>query len=495
MQRQKTEARLGSCDSNPGSPQSFESDMDYERQGKNLQTEDFKCGNSNMDQMKADEEKCMENSVFKIDNDCVTFVDKIAENDKGEVHDGRSANNSVTSNDDIKSPSSVRSAHSQSLLTQLSPHMKSPNITSPKLTSSPSSPATRHKCLSSSSGPELDDNINSDQVNADKTFTSLGTASQKDFHQQMVSDRHSLPQNIVCGYQTNSSHDLCETAPNQGVSRVKQTFSPRETRPNSSDSFYPTSRPETDFPGDQNQYSMRSMANGQPYSLTGDYSQLFPRGNQAPRSSKDNFQTSYGHQQISGHKSNQLQPLEKVNPLSQQQTRYPYAVQNSSRGETAYKTGDFNAQYHYPSIFDMNSNTYQPSRGYSGFNNGVQNDSVTSNRPMSLEDYGSNNPQLKHGSFNSGQLNALQNGIYFEGNYGPGYNSPANRTMTSAFLPQQNYLTSSLAQHGSNMAEGSNGSFDHFNSVQNSYNTTFNEITSMFNEFTGYQHQGFQAIE
>lgn len=297
---------------------------------------------------------------------------------------------------------------------------------------------------------------------------------------------------IANQYQVNLSSAPANSASNQGTFGVNSSASSRETLTNSSDAFYQSPDCLADFPSGPGQFSVRTPINGG-YNLMDNYSAAFPGDRQISRTSKGNLPTDYGHQQISGHKSNQLSPMEKQSSLPPEQKLFSYAVESSARIDTGYKSGNCNTQFHYTSNFNLNSNTYSHPRGYTGYNNGLHGDNLNLHGSMSTEEFDGQNHQLKQGSFTPGQLNVYQNGIYQDGYYGAPFNSGVNRTMSAALLSQQSYLNTSPASHGSNMAEN-NGSFEQFGSMETAINAPNGDFSSLFGDYYSFPPQhGFQT--
>lgn len=386
---------------------------------------------------------------------------------------------SVNSVDDSVSPSSVRSTNNQGPVSQHSPIYSSPMThTTEKSPASPLTKSDGHTNDSSDTqrSKSLRVGVDTGQSSAGSSPTSCTTSQ--------------IQQHFENKYLSSVSSDFCQSGSNQGSSIAKPRISPRENTLAVTDSFYQTPGSETNFPVGNNQFANRGMVNGG-YNLMDNYSQGFPDGSRVSHTSKDNLSETFGQQQGSALKSNQLSPLEKLNALQLPQKRYPYATENSSRGDNGYKCGNFNSPYHYTSNFDMNSNTYHSARGFSGYNNRIHGENIDLQGPVSMDEFGSNNRQLKPGSLTSGQLNAYQNGIYYESNYGVGYNAGVNRTMSSSILSQQNYLNTTQHQHASNMVEN-NGNFEQFSHSEGQYNSgTGSEFSSMFAEFYNYTPQGF----
>lgn len=497
LQRQKSEARLGSNSSFPESPGSFEDEgmedideikADFDR--RNILQENSKdvtktenglleIGQSNI-KRETKLENDFDDAKLKEEMDDMERLAGVRDSSRNDRND------SVTSFDDSTSPSSVRSANNQVNGPQTSPNLASSVLATSDASSPLSSP------LAKSEGKQCN-NFDTElpqtpQIVPDTGQRSAGCspASSKNSNLQLMHQSH------VNKFQSAMNSDMTQSASNQGSSMVKPRMSPRESMPqHTTDSFYQTPGCETNFPGGTNQYSARGMVNGC-YSSMDNFSQSFPGGTHVSRTSKDNLPETFGHQQISGHKSNQLSPLEKLSALQHQQKRYSYATENSPRSDNGYKSGNFNSQYHYPGNFDMNSNTYHPARGYTGYNNRIHGDNIDLQGSVSMADYSGNNPQLKPSSFTSGQLNAYQSSVYYDGNYGVGYSSGVNRTMPSTLVSQQNYLTSSHPQHGSNMAEN-NGNFEQFNGPDGQFNSQNSEFSSIFAEYYNYSHQGFST--
>ncbi|XP_045210338.2 putative uncharacterized protein DDB_G0277255 isoform X2 [Mercenaria mercenaria] len=491
LQRQKSEARLGSNSSFPGSPSSFDDETMDDIEGR--MKGDFDRTNTAHD---GSLENTSENNLLEIGQTGVkreNTIENIFDDEKlrEEMDDMKriagvrdtnrnERNDSVTSFDGSTSPSSVRSSNI---------HQKSPNMTSMIRTPDGISPLSSP--VAKSEGKPCT-NFDTDSSQASQLGHDTGQrssvcspVSNNTAQLQMMQQGH------VNKFQSAVSSEVTQGGSNQGMSMVKPRMSPRENMPNTTDSFYQTPGCETNFPGGANQYSARGMVNGC-YTTMDNYTRNFPGGPQVSRSSKDNLPETFGHQQISGHKSNQLSPLEKLSALQNQQKRYSYATENSPRSDNGYKSGNFNSQYRYTPNFDMNSNTYHPARGYTGYNHRIHGDNIDLQGSVSMGEFGGNNPQLKSSSFTSGQLNAYQNSVYYDGNYGVGYNSGVNRTMPSSLLSQQNYLTSTQPQHGSNMAEN-NGNFEQFNGTDGQFNSSNTEFSSIFAEYYNYSQQGFST--
>ncbi|XP_060582656.1 homeotic protein proboscipedia-like isoform X2 [Ruditapes philippinarum] len=497
LQRQKSEARLGSNSSFPGSPSSFDDEPMDDMEGRiksdfdrpsiphdgSLENAGSENGLLEIGQANVKREHSIGNvfddEKLKEDMDDMKRIAGVRDTSRNERND------SVTSYEDSTSPSSNRS--SNNLVTggpKQSPIMAS-MMQTPDGVSPLSSPVAKSDVKSCAN---LDtDNSQVTQLGSDTgQRTSVSSpVSNSTAQLQMMQQSH------VNKFQSAISSEMTQCGSNQGMSMAKPRMSPRENMPNTTDSFYQTPGCETNFPGGANQYSGRGMVNGC-YTSMDNYTHSFPGGPQVSRSSKDNLPETFGHQQISGHKSNQLSPLEKLSALQNQQKRYSYATENSPRSDNGYKSGNFNPQYRYTPNFDMNSNTYHPARGYSGYNNRLHGDNIDLQGSMSMGEFGGNNPQLKPSSFISGQLNAYQNSVYYDGNYGVGYNSGVNRTMPSTLLSQQNYLTSTPPQHGSNMAEN-NGNFEQYNGPDGQFNSSNSEFSSIFAEYYNYSQQGFST--
>lgn len=498
LQRQKSEARLGSNGSYPESPGSFDDDTveDIDRRMK----ADF--DRPTLLQENSAEESKPENGLMEIGQTNVKCESRLEnnfddENLKEEMVDmerlaglreacKNDRNDSANSLEGSSSPNSVRSANNQ-----VNGPQKSPNITttirSPDAQSPLSSPSAK------SEGKQFN-NFETEISQAAQLVSDTGQSSSTGCSPATsnTSQLQLLQQSHANKFQSPISSEMTQSGSNQGVSMVKPRMSPRENMfQHTTDSFYQTPGCETNFPGGVNQYSARGMVNGC-FTSMDNYSQSFPGGTHVSRSSKDNLPETFGHQQISGHKSNQLSPLEKLSALQHQQKRYSYATENSPRSDNGYKSGNFNSQYHYTPNFDMNSNTYHPARGYTGYNNRIHGDNIDLPASVSMTDYGGNNLQLKPSSFTSGQLNAYQNSVYYDGNYGVAYNSSVNRTMPSSLLSQQNYLTSAPPQHGSNMAEN-NGNFEQFNGPDGQFNSSNSEFSSIFAEYYNFSQQGFST--
>lgn len=490
MQRQKTEARLGSSSSFPESPTSFEDDTMEDIDGR--MKNDF--DRSNMMPDRSTDDAITDITLIDIgqgvkqetkhENDLGD--EKLKEEmDKMEMMVGlRDRNDSVASLDGSTSPGSVRSIQNQITGPQHSPIVASSKILTPS-TTSPMSPLANSEGKSNTNYDA--EHLQTTQLGPDTGQRSTGCSPASSSTTQL----QLMQQSLVAKFQSSVSSEMTQSGSNQGTSMVKPRMSPRENIPHTTDSFYQTPGCETNFPGGGNQYSARGMVNGG-YNLMDNYSQSFPSGSPVSRSSKDNLQETFGHQQISGHKSNPLSPLEKLSALQHQQKRYSYTPESSSHNDNGYKNRNINSQYNYASNFDMNSNTYHPARGYPAYTNRIHGDTVDLQGSVSMEEFGGNNPQLKQGPFTSDQLNAYQSGVYYDGNYRVGYNAGVNRTMPSTVLSQQNYLTPTQPQHGSNMADN-NGIFEQFNGQEGQYNSPNSEFSSIFAEYYNYSQQGFST--
>lgn len=464
LQRQKSEQRLGSSGSFPDSPTSFD-DETIEDIETRLKSEFDRSGGTSD---KAGENMDAEDSLTEIGKPSVKRENKTEiENGEERLKMDRnsevvSKSGSVASSDGTPSPTSLAS---HSLSNHHSPNTALPvaRATDDLASVSPKSSSYESRSLPATKGKSIDSGQH------DRNYTPVS---------RNQSQMHQMPHKVNT-FQTSLNSEMSQNVSNQGISMVKPHMSPREDTPQTTDSFYQNSGCETNFPGGANQYSSRGLVNGS-YNLMDNYQQSFPGGPHVSRSSKDNLPETFGHQQISGHKSNQ----EKLDALHTQQKRYPYVSETVSRSDNGYKSGsgNFNSQYHYTSNFDMNSNTFHPARGYYGYNNRIHGDNIDLQSSVSTEEFGSSNPQLKPGSFASGQLNAYQNGIYYDGNYGVGYNHGVNRSMPSTLLSQQNYLNSTPSQHGTNMAEN-NGIYEHFNGSEGQFNSPSTEFSSIFAEY------------
>ena len=382
---------------------------------------------------------------------------------------------SISSQDDNLSPSSSKPA--QVALSQESSPMTSD-------TSHQASPNIRTDCK-----PSVYGEMKSPLDNVQKSNTSPVTSEQSNHHSSSPpkTQPHSAYGSVTNQGHSNVSSGFAKTTSGQGTyGGVNAGVVSRDSMTNSSDTFYPSPGCDEDFPSGSGQFSVRTPINGG-YNLMDNYSQAFPGDQQISRTSKDNLPTNYGHQQISGLKSNQLSSMEKQSSLQPEQKQYSFAAETTARVDTGYKSGNGNTQFHYSSNFNMNSNTYTHARGYFGYNNGLHGDNINLHGSMSAEEFDGQNHQLKQGPFTSGQLNVYPNGIYPDGYYGSPFNAGVNRTMSTSLLSQQSYLNTSPALHGSNMAEN-NGSFEQFNNMETTLNGDFG---SLFGEVYTFPQHGF----
>lgn len=472
LQRQKSEARLGSTSSFPESPQSFDDDQMQgpEDSVVKLDHDDF------------------ENSDRETASKCETMLgdNTLAERNeyKSEVEAGTVNNTESDHGMGFQSSSSfesnIRSVGSQddstvspgsAIQAQVTLSQESSPMTSQPDTSHQLSPTVGTDCK-----PSTYTEFASSADSAQRSNTSPLNSGQSILYSQSNTQLQQTFTSVSNQVQSSLSSGLVKSASSQGTyGGVNPGVASREGMTNSSDSFFAGRGCNPDFPSGAGQFSVRAPINGG-YNLMDNYSQAFPGDRQISRTSKGNLPTNYGNQQISGHKSNQLSPMEKQSSLqAPEQKLYSYAVETSARVDTGYKSGNSNTQFHYTSNFNMNSNTYTHPRGYSGYNNGLHGDNINLHGSMSTEEFDGQNHQLKQGPFTSGQLNVYQNGIYHDGYYGAPFNAGVNRTMSAALLSQQSYLNTSPALHGSNMAEN-NGNFEQYNNMETTLNGDFGSL-------------------
>ncbi|KAH3700975.1 uncharacterized protein LOC127860394 [Dreissena polymorpha] len=487
LQRQSTEARLGSGSSFPGSPNSFEDDpMDMPNASPN-DTENA--------------EICPDNASDDSDVRCEPLTDiglvgepKNVKRENANVNSDvqtTKENSEIPSQDgklndlDAFSPKSNSSAIKGSK--QGSPILRSP------LGGTPDSYGHVSPCdrtISSNTKPSYTEMTGHSPVNNAFLNANVEYSVSNGFGNQLNTNPN-VQNRITEMAGNNISHGSMSVQTNLAS---KTRVSPHSAVSNASDNFY-SCRPGTvDFPGGgPAQYLSRGGINAG-FPLTDNYAPAFPGDQRMARTSKNNLQTHYGLQHFGGPKSNQPGYMEKLSSLDAPQKHFSYGMDLAIRNDGDYKNGTINTQYHYNSNFDMNSNTYSPPRSYSGYNNGVHGDNINLHGPVQNETFDGENLSLKPGSFTSSPINAYQNGFYYSGNYGSGYTQGVSRTMPNSLLSQQSYLSTSPPSHGTNMADN-NGSFEQqCDGLDSAINSTSSDFGSVFSEYFGYSaHHGFQT--
>lgn len=514
VQRQKDASRISSNDSDPCSPQSFDEtleryneelmDLDKERV-ENINRNSF---NENMlkksESLSPENVKSLENKesnrTISVENKSKIFADNNVNIDYNQEQ-----------TEPIKTPDSISSKSSMNSQTAKFPG--SSQITSPVTPSSgtdgsstPSPSLRLHGRQNSLTGLQTSQsNPGACQSSENKPGTDIETKTEckgsltdvtgKEISVDCVNNVTSTRNRSAGEFQNLGNGQANNCNSNQDISSTNQRISPHERLTNINDSFYQTPTSETDFPSDRTRYSLNEMDNGGYSLMEADYSQASPNGVQVSISSKDSFPDAFGTSQISGSKSNQTQTLAKTAQLTSQQRQYHYA-QNSPRCENSFKYSNYNSQLQYSGgNFDVNSNTFHPPHGYSGYNNGLRPENTGASRSIVADEYGNSIPVMKHASLSQNQLNPYQPGIYPDGNYSAGYHSGVNRTIDSTTMSQQNYHGNAPYQHASfNMAaiNGHVGQYNNDQAISNNGNNS--DFSSIFSEFYGMQTHGYQAI-
>ncbi|WAR04955.1 HXA2-like protein [Mya arenaria] len=493
VQRQKTEARLGSGSSFPDSPNSFEEDQLDLAAGPPSVNDSGDVGMDNSD----DSIRCRGNLMeIGMTGDHLSLKSELLD-DMERENFGNADNSRKISDGSVEgnsfSPSSSISGHKNSV--QGSPHLRSPVTGTPE-SGTQLSPGNRGLDNNTSVYTDMDGSPSDNEVLTANVEPTIAQTSNLTFNPNQVSDDG---QTIF----TSGGHQLPQSQPssiaktNSMIMGMKSSVSPHRVSVNSSDNFYQNPANVADFPGGAGGRFSRGSGMSESYGVLNNYPPVFPEDQRTVRTSKSNLQTNFALPHMPLQKPNQSPYVEKFNSMETQHKGYAYAMNERGSGmNSGYKTVNMNAnQFNYGGAnFDMNSNAYSShTRGYSNYNNGVQGDNINLQGPISSDGFEGENPQLKQVSFTPGQLNVYQNGFYYGSNYGSGFPTGVNRTMSSGLFSQQNYLNTSPSSQGSNMAD-SNGSFEQLGPVDGPLNAPSSEFSSLFGDYYGFTAQhGFQT--
>ena len=513
-QRQKdVNGRIGSNDSDPCSPQSFDdaldrySDdlMDIESKEKVENIRDRRDSSQespvkpnpfdHSERFSPDRAKSLEVKDNKVSNENIP---------KSSDELNMNVDFSFEQKDPIKSPdstSSKSSLHSQPIKITNSSHVTSPVTpsasTDESSTPSPSLRQTMPARQSSQTGLQSSQSNSSVKQNIDLKQEGVNDSNTgiKDAQLELTGNEINVHSNNRA--RTRSANDfqgfIVGQPGNQDISLPKQQISPHERLTSMNDSFYQTPAGRADFPGEQTRYPLNGMDNSG-YGVMDDFSQRSPNGAPVSMSSKDSFPVTFGNSQIPCSQSNQAQTLAKTGQLTSQQRRYNFS-ENSPRCENNFKYTNYNRQFQYSSgNLDVNSNTFQTPHGYSGYNNGLRAENIGTSRSIVAEGFGNSTPAMKQPPMSQNQLNSYQSGIYFDGNYSAGYQSGVNRTNDSTPMSQQNFQSNAPYQHASFNMAALNGHVDQFNEQTPPYNGSMSDFGSIFSDIYGMQGHGYQAI-
>ena len=516
-QRQKdvNGSRLGSNDSDPCSPQSFDDtldrysddlmDLDNKEKVENIRDgrdslHDSPVKSNPFDQTERFSPDRVKSVVDSKDSSNVSSVNKTKSYDETNMN----VDFSFEQNDPIKSPdstSSKSSFNSQPMKMTNSSHVTSPVTPSASADeSSTPSPSLRLAMAVRQSpqiGPQTPQSNSSVSHNMDLKQEGVNDSNTEIKEAQIDNTGNEISVNLNNRARTRSANDfqgfIAGQSGNQDISLPKQQISPHDRVTGMNDSFYQTTAGSSDFPGDQTRYPLNGMDNSG-YGVMDDFSQRSPNGAPVSMSSKDSFPGAFGNSQIPCSQSNQAQTLAKTGQLTSQQRRYNLP-ENSPRCENNFKYTNYNRQYQYSSgNLDVNSNTFHPPHGYTGYNNGLRPENIGTSRSIVADGYGNSTPTMKQPPLSQNQLNSYQSSVYYDGNYSAGYHSGGNRTNDSTAMSQQNYPSNAPYQQASFNMTALNGHVDQFNEQTPPYNGNMSDFGSIFSDIYGMQGHGYQAI-
>ena len=518
-QRQKdvSNSRMGSNDSDPCSPQSFDETFDkYSDELMDLDSKDKV--DSGKDRRNSLHETPVKSNPFDqseaFSPDRLKSLDSkdnsnVSIENKPKLYDETNMNVdfSLEHSDPIKSPdstSSKSSFNSQSIKMTISSHVTSPVTPSASTDdSSTPSPSLRHPVAarqSSQSGQQNSQSNSGASHNIDTKQEGITEAKTEVKEAQIETTGNEV--SVDCVNMNNRARNRSASdfqgfgggqSGNQDISLPKQQISPHERVSSLNDSFYQTHAGNSDFPCDQTRYPLNGIDNSS-YGVMDDFSQRSPSGAPVSMSSKDSFPGAFGNSQIPCSQSNQAQTLAKAGQLTSQQRRYNFA-ENSLRCENNFKYTNYNRQFPYSGgNLDVNSNTFQTPQGFSGYNNGLRTEHIGASRSIVADSYGNSTPAMKQPPLSQNQLNSYQSSVYYDGNYSAGYHSGVNRTNDSTAMSQQNYPSNAPYQHASFNMAALNGHVDHFNEQTAPYNGNMSDFGSIFSDIYGMQGHGYQAI-